>query len=78
VACSNKFSSESRPFSAVTEPQATTEVEDEEPMDEEFAALYSKANELLRAEPDFWEGPQWDLFGTFVKYSWILGFGVAV
>jgi len=78
VACAKKFSSESRRFRAVTEPQATAEVEDEEPMDEEFVALYNKVNDLLREEPDFWEGPQWDLLGFFVKYSWIIGFGVAV
>ncbi|KAL9324527.1 hypothetical protein ACSQ67_009384 [Phaseolus vulgaris] len=78
VACSKKFSSDSQPFSAVTEPQATAEIGDEEPMDEEFAALYSKVNDILEEEADFWEGPQWDLLGFFVKYSWIIGFGVAV
>ncbi|KAK7364070.1 hypothetical protein VNO80_12431 [Phaseolus coccineus] len=78
VACSKKFSSESQSFRAVTEPQATAEIGDEEPMDEEFAALYSKVNDILREEAEFWEGPQWDLLGTFVKYSWIIGFGVAV
>ncbi|WVZ13716.1 hypothetical protein V8G54_011282 [Vigna mungo] len=77
VACAKKFS-ESHRFRAVTEPQATAEIEDEEPPDEEFVALYSKVNDFLREEPYLWEGPQWDLLGFFVQYSWIIGFGVAV
>ncbi|BAU02803.1 hypothetical protein LR48_Vigan10g020400 [Vigna angularis] len=78
LACPKKFSSESHRFRAVTEPQATAEIEDEEPLDEEFVALYSKVNDFLREEPYLWEGPQWDLLGFFVQYSWIIGFGVAV
>ncbi|CAJ1951883.1 unnamed protein product [Sphenostylis stenocarpa] len=78
VVCAKKFSSESHPFSAATEPQATEEIEDDEALDEEIAALYKKMSGLLREEPDFWEGPQWDWLGTFIKYSWIIGFGVAV
>ncbi|TKY44699.1 hypothetical protein E2542_SST30977 [Spatholobus suberectus] len=73
VARAKKLSSESHPFSTATEPQDTAEVE--EPLDDAVSTY--QWPDLPGQEPDFWEGPQWDWLGTFVQYSWILGFAVA-
>ncbi|GLT48915.1 hypothetical protein SLA2020_225040 [Shorea laevis] len=37
------------------------------------AADGSTLPELPGLEPDFWEGPQWDVLGFFVQYLWAFG-----
>ncbi|XP_020202471.1 uncharacterized protein LOC109788208 [Cajanus cajan] len=73
VARAKKLSSDSQPVTAAAEPQPSPEIE-ASVADSDFSFNYA---ELPGQEPDFWEGPQWDWFGTFVKYSWIIGFPVA-
>ncbi|XP_008777737.4 uncharacterized protein LOC103697608 [Phoenix dactylifera] len=40
---------------------------------EGFAAPSLPMPELPGEEPDFWEGPQWNAFGFFIKYQWAFG-----
>ncbi|RDX77156.1 hypothetical protein CR513_42768, partial [Mucuna pruriens] len=66
VARAEKLSSESQPVS-------TAEIE--EPLDDAVSSY--NYSDLPGQKPDFWEGPQWDWFGFFVQYSWIIGVPVA-
>ncbi|KAK7314538.1 hypothetical protein VNO77_33064 [Canavalia gladiata] len=78
VVWAKKFSPES-PLGSVTttdeEQQRTAEIED--PVDDAAVDSYEWLG-IPGSEPDYWQGPQWDWLGTFVKYSWIIGFPVAV
>ncbi|XP_010916160.1 uncharacterized protein [Elaeis guineensis] len=40
---------------------------------EGFATPSLPMPELPGEEPDFWEGPQWNAFGFFIKYQWAFG-----